>query len=171
MSPPYKEPAHDPKPGRSILRAPSSAKISYGGRRQVTFSLGTVWPCQVLFRKRNAIHGILPLDLTSEVRRPLRCYCYCAPPTPLLLAASSPSRCQRRLVAASAAARTSSARARPQRQTLRQEHLVEEELEELEEELAVVRASLNQAHRFMDRAVFPELNLSEDVLQGDEPAV
>ena len=35
----------------------------------------------------------------------------------------------------------------------------------------MVRASLNQAHRFMDRAVFPELNLSEDVLQGDEPAV
>jgi hypothetical protein len=48
-------------------------------------------------------------------KSPLRCTALAAPPTPLLLAAPSPSRCQRRLVAASAPAQTSSARARPQR--------------------------------------------------------
>jgi hypothetical protein len=57
-------------------------------------------------------------------------------------------------------------------------------LDSIVQQLAVNRRQrqvLTQAHRFMDRAVFPELNLSEDVLQGmkeeiggmgtDEPAV
>ena len=75
-------------------------------------------PSMLLQRREVIVLGAHPeLELRSNAihgRSTKKRFSYW-PPTPLLLAAPSPSRCQRRLVAASAPARTSSARARPQR--------------------------------------------------------